>query len=155
MIDKYSEAVENFKSGKIVIFPTDTAIGIGCRIDDEKAVEKLFRIRKRPKDKPLLALVSSLEMAKQYWREIPEDVNDLIKKYWPGSLTLVLHSNEVKVPKIVTGNTNTLGMRLPKDYKLQKLIEDVGVPILAPSANFHGEKTPFNLRDVNPELVKL
>lgn len=156
MDKQIQKAIRIFKNGGIVIFPTDTAIGIGCRMDNEQAVKRLFKIRKRPEGKAVLALVSSLEMAKEYWEFIPSKVmNKLIKKYWPGPLTLVLHSNKIKVPKIVTGGTNTLGMRLPDNYRLQRLIKGIGVPILAPSANFSGEKAPFNFEDLNPELVNL
>jgi len=156
MIDKYSEAVENFKSGKIVIFPTDTAIGIGCRIDDGAAVRKLFDIRRRPENKPVLILVDSVEMAKRYLLPIPKKVKEkIIERYWPGKLTIILRCKADKVPSIVRGGGNTLGVRFPNNEYLRNLIKDVGVPIVAPSANFHGEKTPFNLADVSPELVKL
>src|SRR3989344_4331580 len=156
MIDKYSEAVENFKSGKIVIFPTDTAIGIGCRIDDGAAVRKLFNIRRRPENKPVLILVDSLEMAEKYRLPISSKVRKkIIKKYWPGKLTIILRCKADKVPSIARGGGDTLGVRIPDNKELVELIKSVGVPIVAPSANFHGEKTPFNIRDVNPELVKL
>ena len=149
------EAIKILKSGGIVIFPTDTAIGIGCRIDHESAVKRLFRIRKRSESKPLLALVNSVEMARKYWETIPQDVTELIKKYWPGPLTLVLHSAKEKVPGIVTSGTNNLGIRQPDNELVLKLIKGVGVPIVAPSANFAGEKTPFKFEDLDPKLINL
>ncbi|MDO8657644.1 MAG: Sua5/YciO/YrdC/YwlC family protein, partial [Candidatus Levybacteria bacterium] len=82
MDDKLKKAVEIFKNGGIVIFPTDTAIGIGCKIDDEKAVKRLFDIRRRPENKPMLALVDSVKMAEDYLLPIPQEVkNKLIKPY--------------------------------------------------------------------------
>lgn len=149
------KAIEVFKNGGIVIFPTDTAIGIGCRMDDEKAVEKLFKIRKRPENKPMLALVNSIEMAKNYLLHIPKNVQDkLISAYWPGKLTIILKCNTGKVPFLVRGGGNTLGVRLPNNPTLLALISAVGAPIVAPSANFNGEKTPYSFGDLNPELVK-
>ena len=156
MSRQIKKAIDVFRDGGIVIFPTDTAIGIGCRIDNKKAVERLFRIKKRQKNKPMLVLVDSIEMAQEYWQSIPLGVlNKLIKKYWPGSLTIILYCNKVRVQDLVRGKGNTLGIRFPNDPILQRIINGVGVPIIAPSANFSGEETPFSIDDVNPELVKL
>lgn len=149
------KAIEVLTKGGIVIFPTDTAIGIGCRIDAEKAIKRLFEIRKRPESKPLLVLVSSIKMAEKYLLPIPEKVKkELIEPYWPGKLTIVLRCNPEKVLFPVRDERNTLGVRFPNDKNLLELISRVGVPIVAPSANFGGEETPFRFEDLNPELVK-
>ena len=150
------KAVEVLKNGGIVVFPTDTAFGIGCRIDDEKTIERLFKIRKRPKNMPTPVLVSSVEMAKLYLKSIPKDVEEkLIKNFWPGALTIVLPCKVEKVPGLVRGGGTTLGVRAPNNKKILGIIKKVGVPILGTSANFHGEKTPYRFEDLNPELVKL
>lgn len=155
MDKQFQEAVRVIKNGGIVIFPTDTAFGIGCRIDNEKAIKKLFKIRKRPENKPVLALVNSVEMAGKYLLPISQKVkNKLINPYWPGKLTIVLQSRIDKVPSLVTSGTNVLGVRFPNNKILLELIGGVGVPIVAPSANFSGEKTPFRFNDLNLELVK-
>lgn len=155
-MDKIKKATEVLRQGGIAIFPTDTAIGMGCRIDDEKAVKKLFEIRKRPENKPLLILVSSVEMAEKYLLPISEKVNNqLIKPYWPGKLTIILKCKTDKVSNLVRGGTDTIGVRFPDNKILLELINGLGVPIVAPSANFSGEKTPFKFEDLNPELVKL
>ena len=149
------EAVRVLKNGGIVIFPTDTAIGIGCKIDDQDAAERLFKIRTRPGNKPILALVNSVEMAQNYLLPIPKNVQDkLISPYWPGKLTIILKCNTDKVPSFVRGGGNTLGVRFPNNSTLLELINAVGAPIVAPSANFSGEKTPFRFEDLNPKLVK-
>lgn len=150
-----AKAVEVFKNGGIVIFPTDTAIGIGCRIDNAQTVRKLFNIRKRPETKAVPVLFNSINMVRKYVEEIPQDVEDIAKKYWPGALTLVLHSNRVKVPLLVRGGGETLGVRIPDNKVIRTIITEVGVPILGPSANFSGEKTPFRFADLNPKLVNL
>ena len=151
-----SEAIRVLKNGGIVIFPTDTAFGIGCRIDDEKAIKRLFKIRKRPKNQATPVLVGSIEMIREYLLPIPKDVTDkLIKPYWPGALTIILHCNKVKVPSLVRGGGKTLGVRMPNHQVTQAIINGVGVPILGPSANFHGEKTPYRFGDLNKKLIKL
>ncbi len=154
-MDKIKQAIKVFNAGGIVIFPTDTAIGIGCRIDNQDSIRRLFKIRKRSRNKPMLVLVDSIKMAQDYLLPIPQEVKDrLIKLYWPGELTIILQSRIDKVPSLVRGGTNTLGVRFPDNKILLELIKSVGVPIVAPSANFGGEKTPYNFNDLNPELVK-
>jgi len=153
-MDKVKKAIEVLRQGGIVIFPTDTAIGIGCRIDNDRAIKKLFKIRKRPKTKAVPVLFSDIRMVRRYVEKIPQDAENLMKKYWPGALTLVLHSNKVKVPLLVRGGGETLGVRIPDSKIVRTIIAQVGVPILGPSANFSGEKTPFKFEDLNPDLIK-
>lgn len=155
MEEDVKKAIEVLKNGGIVIFPTDTAFGIGCRIDDKKAVKRLFKIRKRPENKALLILVDSIKMAEKYLLPIPRKVKgDLINRYWPGKLTIVLQSRPDKVSNLVRDARDTLAVRFPNNSLLLELIKGVGAPIVAPSANFSGGKTPFEFEDLNPELVK-
>jgi L-threonylcarbamoyladenylate synthase len=156
MNKQISEAVRILNNGGIIIFPTDTAFGIGCRIDNKKAIEKLFKLRKRPQNQPAPVLVANLEMAKEYVKEITDEViTKLINPYWPGALTIVFDCIISKVPELVRGGGNTVGLRMPNNNLVLALINRAGGPILGPSANFHGEKTPFSIKDLNPELVKL
>ena len=155
MDSEIEKAIEVLKSGGIVIFPTDTAFGIGCRIDNQESMKRLFEIRKRKKNKPVLALVDSIEMAQNYLLPIPKKVKDeLVNVYWPGKLTIILQSRKDKVPNLVTGGTGTLGVRFPNSPTILELIKGIGVPIIAPSANFSGERTPFKFEELNPKLVK-
>jgi len=150
------EAIRIINQGGIVIFPTDTAFGIGCRIDNKQSVERLFKIRKRPLDQAMPVLVSSLEMAKIYAKDIaPKVIEKLIKPYWPGALTIIVSSNNDKVLSLIRGGGSTIGLRMPNNGTILEIIAQVGVPILGTSANFHGESTPFHLKDLNPELVSL
>lgn len=156
MNEQILEAIKILKAGGIIIFPTDTAFGIGCRIDDEEAIKKLFKIRKRPETQATPVLVSGLEMAKEYLQSISNDIKEkLIDKYWPGALTIILPCQTDKVPSLVRGGGDTLGIRMPNHPASLEIIKNVGVPILGPSANFHGKKTPYTFEDLDPELVKL
>ena len=156
MQDQLKKAIEILRDGGIVIFPTDTAYGIGCRLDDERAVRRLFKIRKRPITQATPVLVDSIEMAKRYLEIIPYDVEEkLIKPYWPGKLTIILDCIIVKVPSLVRGGGQTLGVRLPNHELITKIIQELGVPLLGPSANFHKETTPFKFKDLDPKLVRL
>lgn len=149
------KAIEVLSDGGIVIFPTDTAFGIGCRVDREDSIKRLFQIRKRPETQAMSVLVSSVEMAKEYVQNIPQEVQEkLINKYWPGALTVVLNAQE-SVLKSVTGGGFTVGVRIPNHLATLELINGLGVGLLGPSANFHGEQTPYSMDDLSPELVRL
>lgn len=156
-MDEYIfKAIKILEQGGIVILPTDTAFGICCRIDNENSIKKLFEIRERPHVKATPVLVTGLEMARKYLITIPDEVKEkLIERYWPGALTIVLPCQKEKVPEWVRGGGDNLGVRMPKHEAALKIIEGVGVPLLGPSANFHGEQTPYRFEDLDPELVKL
>lgn len=154
-MDRVKKAIGVLRQGGIVIFPTDTAFGIGCRIDNEEAVKRLFKIRKRPSNKAVPVLFSNINMVKKYIKGITPEMEKLMKKYWPGALTLVLHSNRVNAPLLVRGGGETLGVRIPDNKVIREIISEVGVPILGPSANFAGGKTPFKFKDLEQKLVDL
>lgn len=157
------EAIEVIKQGGIVIFPTDTAFGIGCRLDDEKAVERLFAIRKRPQSQPTPVLFDNVDRVRKYvlpfgraqGKPFDLKVEQLMQKYWPGPLTIVLKCRTSEVPFLVRGGGETLGVRIPDHEIVRELIRGVDVPILGPSANFHGGKTPYDFRALDKELIKL
>ncbi len=156
MNNQIEEAARILNQGGVVIFPTDTAFGIGCRMDNENAVRKLFSIRKRPENQAVPVLFNNIETIKNYLIDIPGDVEDkLIKKYWPGALTIILPCKTDKVSKLVRGGGKNLGIRIP-DHKITlEIISKTGTGILGPSANFHGEKTPYRLEDLDPKLVNM
>lgn len=148
------EAIKIIKQGGIVIFPTDTAFGIGCRIDDEKAISRLFKIRKRPQDMATPVLLDSIDRAREFVLPFDSKVEQLMQEYWPGALTLILRCNSVKVPELVRGGSETLGIRIPDHAIPLELIKEANIPILGPSANFHGEKTPYSFEELDKELIK-
>lgn len=156
MHKKINETIQILREGGIGIFPTDTAFGIGCRIDRENAIERLFEIRRRPTDKAVPVLVDSIKMAQEYVEPIPDTVkSELIDKYWPGGLTIILPCKTKKVPLLVRGGRDTIGVRMPHHPIALKLISSVGVPLLGPSANFAGGKTPYSAEDLDLKLVRL
>ncbi|MEK7518223.1 MAG: L-threonylcarbamoyladenylate synthase [Patescibacteria group bacterium] len=147
------EAIEVLKRGGIVIFPTDTVYGIGCRMDASESVKRIFDIKRRNYHKPLLALVDSMEMAEEYV-SIPKKVREkVLNVYWPGGLTVILKCNLRKVPMIVRSGADTLAVRLPNHDDIRNIIKQVGVPILATSANFSGDTTPYSISEINKELL--
>ena len=152
-MDEIHKAAEIIKGGGVVIFPTDTVFGIGCRIGNQKAIERLYNIKKRDKGKPTLIMIENMKQGEKYAQF---DKNSLIlaKSFWPGPLTLVLKS-KAAVPNTIKGIRNTLGLRQPNHKIVQKLISLVGEPILAPSANFSGQVAPSKFSEIDKNLIKL
>lgn len=156
MNDQIREAIRVLKEGGIVVFPTDTAFAVGCLIDNEQAIERLFQIRRRPETQATPVLVDTVKMAQDYLKPIPQEVIDtLVEPYWPGALTIVLPCQIDKVSRIVRGGGETLGVRIPNHAIARAIIRGVGVSILGPSANFHGGKTPYKMNDLNHAFIKL
>lgn len=154
--DYVQEGLKVLRDGGVVIFPTDTAFGIGCRMDDEEAVKKVFSLRKRPFNQAVPVLVSGKAMAEQYTLNIPSNVEKkLIDVFWPGALTIVLSANLKTVSPLVRGGDITIGVRSPNHLIPLSLINSLEVPLIGPSANFHGENTPYQLSDINPKLFAL
>ena len=153
MSEKLQQAIEIVKKGGVVIFPTDTAFGVGCRMDNEQAVDKLFKLRQRPETQAVPVLVSSIEMAQKYLLTIGDDVKKLMKTYWPGALTIVLPCKTKMVPRLVRAGGQTLGVRMADHLVPLSIINSIGVPILGPSANFHGRPTPYKYEELDKEFI--
>lgn len=150
-----NKALEIIKNGGIIIYPTDTALGIGCRIDNPVAVDRLFRIRKRPRAMAMPVLVGSVSMALTYLDSPSDIVRRLMNQYWPGALTIVAPCKKNLVYSPIRGGGRLVGLRMPDHQTILEIIKGAGVPVLGPSANFHGEATPYSTRDLNPDLIKL
>lgn len=150
------KAILILKQGGLVVFPTDTAFAVSCRMDDKKAVERLFKWRKRPASQAAPVLTEDMvKMVQRYLLPIPEEVtNALIEPYWPGALTIVLPCKIKKVLKMVRGSGKTLGVRIPGHPIARHLIRKTDVPLLGPSANFHGASTPYRYQDLDKEFLK-
>lgn len=148
---KLKYPAEIIRNGGIVVFPTETVYGIGVNGLDRNAVEKLYKIKERPLDKPISLLVSDFEMIEKVAQNITEVEYKLMKKFFPGPLTIILNKRDI-VPDIVTSGGDTVGIRMPKEEITRKLIEYAGVPIAAPSANISGKPSGTNLQEIIQEF---
>ncbi len=149
------EAKRILNEGGIVVFPTDTAFGIGCRVDNGASIERLFRIRQRPQTQATPVLVADSEMALKYFTNPSSYVLQFMGTYWPGALTIISDCDTKKVNTLVRGGGHTIGLRMPNNKTILSIISGVGVPILGPSANFHGKPTPYFFDALDPELLAL
>jgi L-threonylcarbamoyladenylate synthase len=146
--EKIKKAAEIIKSGGVVAFPTETVYGLGANAYDEQAVKKIFELKGRPQDNPLIVHISKKQDVYIVAREVPEKAKVLIREFWPGPLTLVLPKN-LTVPDIVTAGLDTVAVRMPDHPIALKLIRLSGVPIAAPSANISGKPSA-----TQPEHIK-
>ncbi len=146
--EKIKKAAEIIKSGGVVAFPTETVYGLGANAYDEQAVKKIFELKGRPQDNPLIVHISKKQDVYIVAREVPEKAKVLIREFWPGPLTLVLPKNP-SIPDIVTAGLDTVAVRMPDHPIALKLIRLSGVPIAAPSANISGKPS-----STQPEHIK-
>ncbi|MBS3922024.1 MAG: threonylcarbamoyl-AMP synthase [Nitrosarchaeum sp.] len=150
-ISKIRQAAKIIKSGNLVAFPTETVYGLGANALDSKSVKKIFVAKGRPSDNPLIVHISDIADLKMLVEHIPSIAYELIERFWPGPLTLVLKKSK-KVPKITTGGINTVAVRMPKNKIAKSLIKEAGVPLAAPSANISGRPSPTVSKHVYDDL---
>ena len=124
-------------SGKLVVFPTETVYGIGAHALDEKGIKRIYAVKGRPSDNPLIMHVSHTQDVFLYTKNHQPYVSKLMEAFWPGPLTMVFEKKD-HVPLIITGGLNTVGIRIPSNIAALKIIDIAGVPICAPSANISG-----------------
>jgi L-threonylcarbamoyladenylate synthase len=122
------------EAGGLVAFPTESFYGLGADALDPAAVARVFEVKGRPDDKPLLVLVDGIDMVRELAVAIPDGARALMARHWPGALTLVLRAS-ARVPAGLTGGTDTVGVRLPGHAVARALVVTAGRPITAPSAN--------------------
>src|SRR3989344_6703830 len=139
------KAIAVLKKGGIVIFPTDTVYGIGCLFDNPKAVDRIYEIKKTPTNQPFPILVSNLSQVEDL-AVINKTAEELIKKYWPGALTIILKSKNGK---------EKIGFRMPDSSLVKVLIDELGVPIIGTSANFHGSRAPNSYEELDSAFIQL
>lgn len=132
------QIVQLLKSGKIGVIPTDTIYGIVGSALNPQTVEEIYKLRKRVKDKPMIILISSLDDLKKFDVKLTEKQKEFLQKHWPNPLSVVLSCFSEKFAYLHRG-TSSLAFRIPKNEILLKILKGVG-PLVAPSANFEGEK---------------
>jgi L-threonylcarbamoyladenylate synthase len=131
-------AAKILKQGTPVAFPTETVYGLGAPVFNAGAVEKIFLMKGRPSDNPLICHIALIDQLYDLACEVPESALKLAAHFWPGPLTLVL-KKQTKVPAIVTGGQETVAIRMPHHPIALELIRQVGEPLVAPSANKSGK----------------
>lgn len=127
--------------GEIVAFPTETVYGLGADALNEKACQKIFAVKGRPADNPLIVHVAEISEARRLVRDWPETAEICALKFWPGPLTLVLPKAPI-IPDIISAGLDTVALRMPSHQVALDLISAAGCPLAAPSANISGKPSP-------------
>ena len=112
-LDEINQAAKAIQDGKLVAFPTETVYGLGADATNEAAVKNVYLAKGRPSDNPLIVHVASVEMVERYASVIPDNARKLMKKFWPGSLTIILNIKKGVLSKTVTGGLSTVAFRFP------------------------------------------
>lgn len=146
-----SESARLINSGEVVGIPTETVYGLAADAFDETAVKKIFEAKGRPGDNPLIVHISKLEDLTQLVEEIPEKVKIMAEKFWPAPLTMIMKKSD-RISKVVSGNLDTVAVRMPKSDYARAIIENCGVPLAAPSANLSGSPSPTNAKYVYDDM---
>ena len=131
-------AAEIIKNGGLVAIPTETVYGLGANGLDENAVAKIFAVKGRPQDNPLILHICGPEQIGDFCKDVPDCAYALAEAFWPGPLTMVLPAKEI-VPKRTTGGLTTVAVRCPDSDVTREIIRISGVPLAAPSANLSGK----------------
>lgn len=146
-----SKAAKVIKNGGIVAFPTDTCYGLAVNPFDPQAVNRLFEIKGRKTCKPIILLVSGIHMLEDLIIRVSPLQKSFMEEFWPGPLTLILNKND-RIPDRLGGKCQTIGIRYPNAEIPLRLIEKVGLPITATSANLSGEPTARSAKEIQESL---
>ena len=151
-IGKIKAAADFIRHGYLVAFPTETVYGLGADALNPIAVRNLFEMKKRPFDNPPIVHVGEIEDVHRLVRKIPPEAEIVMKRFWPGPLTLILKRSKT-VPNVTVSNLDTIAVRMPKHMVAIALIKESGCPIAAPSANLAGRPSPTSAKHVLDDLA--
>ena len=146
-----ARAAEILRRGGVVAFPTETVYGLGVDALNPQAVARVFAIKRRPPDHPLIVHLPDVAYLKDWASDIPRAAYRLAEKFWPGPLTLIL-KRAARVPDSVTGGQDSVGLRVPGHPLALALLEKFGGAVAAPSANRFGHVSPTRAEHVLEEL---
>jgi L-threonylcarbamoyladenylate synthase len=151
VIPEIRRAAAILRAGGLVAFPTETVYGLGADAANAQAVHKLYSVKRRPADHPVIVHFASAEAAFAWAREVPEAAKKLAAKFWPGPLTLILKRSPA-AKDFVTGGQDTVGLRVPSHPVARELLKAFGGAIAAPSANRFGMVSPTMPAHVREDL---
>jgi len=154
-VDALATAAQSLREGSLVAFPTETVYGLGADATNAQAVARIYEVKGRPSDHPLIVHIADLRYLEQWILEIPEFAIALARKFWPGPMTLILQRSEL-AKDFITGGQGTVGIRIPDNSLALGLLDAFhklgGAGIAAPSANRFGQVSPTTAAAVTEEL---
>ncbi|MEP7324185.1 MAG: L-threonylcarbamoyladenylate synthase [Saprospiraceae bacterium] len=145
-------AIEILKRGGVILYPTDTIWGLGCDILSEEGVEKIYRIKRRDRSSPLILLVSSIEMLKEYVPVIHPRLENLLAFH--EKPVTVIYDRVVQLPSYLKSKDGSIGIRITREPYSQALIESLTRPITSTSANISGHPFPKYFGEVQSDILQ-
>jgi L-threonylcarbamoyladenylate synthase len=149
--DTIGEAAALMKEGGLVVFPTSSFYGLGTGAFNAEAVDRVFRVKNRDPQKPVLILVASLADVATLVRSIPQRAMRLMEAFWPGGLTLVFQAADL-LPSNLTGYTGKIGIRLASHPVASALVTAMGGPITGTSANLSGKSSCTAVAEIDRHI---
>ena len=153
--DAILNAAKALKDGHLVAFPTETVYGLGADATNEQAVSRIYSVKGRPTDHPLIVHISSINKLEDWAKDIPDYAFKLAREFWPGPMTLILPRKDI-AKDFLTGRQNTIGLRVPDHPVALELLTSFerlgGKGVAAPSANRFGSVSPTTIEAVQDEL---
>ncbi len=150
-IKEIFETVKVLKAGGTILYPTDTIWGIGCDATNARAVQKIYKIKKRIENKSLIVLLDKSEKLKKYVKNVPEIVYDLI--IMMDKPLTIIYPGAKNLAKNVIARDKTIAIRIVKDKFCQKLISLFDKPIVSSSANISGDTMPLTFNNISDEII--
>ena len=139
------------KSG-VVIFPAKCLYGVAADASDDTAIEKVFQLKQRPLNNPILVLISKRSQLLDLVKTIPDSAQKLMDAFWPGNITIVLNAKD-HVSSLLTAHTGKIGIRMPSHPVAKALTDSVGTPITGTSANISGQESCYDIKKLDPSIV--
>ena len=146
------EAARIIMRGGIAVYPTETIYGIGVRFDDQQALQRLFELKNRDQNKPVLLLLSSADDLALISNRVPPEARILTERFWPGPLTLVVPAAP-DLSVLVTGAGPSIGCRVSSNASAAALVPACGMPITSTSANLSGGANPTSISDIPDDVI--
>ncbi len=137
----------------MVVIPTETVYGLACDALNKDAVKRVFDIKGRPADNPLIVHISDISQLESLAVEIPDEAGKAAERFWPGPLTLVLRKQQC-VPPETTGGLDSVAIRIPRHPVALAVLRESGLALAAPSANRFTELSPTSVEDLNPAILE-
>lgn len=145
-------SIEVLKKGGLIIYPTDTIWGLGCDATNEKAVNKVYKVKLRHHSKSMIILVDSIEMLSKYVKELPEIAISLMQQF--NKPLTIIYPEAVNLPKNVISSDGSIAIRIVKEEFCQRLLQEFKKPIVSTSANISGFANPITFKDIDDRLLK-
>ncbi|MFM8921585.1 MAG: L-threonylcarbamoyladenylate synthase, partial [Candidatus Nanopelagicaceae bacterium] len=156
--DVLARAARALKEGHLIAFPTETVYGLGADANNQSAVSRIYNVKGRPEDHPLIVHIADWQLVGEWSEEIPDFAIDLARAFWPGPMTLILKRSEL-AKDFITGGQETVGIRVPNQTLALQLLNEFskigGKGVAAPSANRFGQVSPTSAQAVQDEIGAL